>query len=455
MNNSVLKQCRAGLWLALCFATASSWSQPSTAKANAEFRESIAQVRARMGLVGPGKFAPVGKDSLPELLDSLEQMDNLEQVCTQGLGNVHLCTVRSATLAGTQLGAGIPGVLDLDRLDRGFGAAIRSARSHRIKLTQTQTKAQLQVDDWNRHWVSRTPPAPGLVSWVEGLLGQLPSIQLNGEPLLPDPEHVALAGALLTDTGRALLQSLAAPLERCAPRNLQDIGADRAWYGSRSAKEMWTCLENVLASPSSTQQLQAMGHLLQLPELWRKQGALQLDDRYFNDRLTELSAIGQWMSVAKIEARTDAGAETPLQIALPFKAGDVACRASNSYCRSQFFYSAGNNPCTLDGKQLPGALDCQKLHKLLDFAQHGVLNSDVFWSIVFDALRVLQGKPAQLSEIQRYTEWLNAVTEASNNVTQPQAGTSVLLVKFRQISVPLLGVFSKQVWVVDAIQMQF
>ena len=436
----------------LCLASCVAPAQTNDLASDARFKASIDAVRQQLLPARHSANAPRGEPTLGALLARLERVENIDQLCQQGLGSQHLCSTRIAQIdagLGASIGNPLLHALDLSPLHKGLGASVSAALRQPQNLSQAKTKANLTLTDLRPYTGQAGPSKPNPRWSLRGLLGQLPAMAVSGELRgFKSADQASMAGELLADFGDHLMDTLGEPLERCAPEDLTTLGDDESWYATPKAVEASSCLGRLLSARETSALLHKTGLILQLPEQWMAQGLFFADSQAF---FAPLASLGRALQVAQITLQAGRKPGTTfLQLALPFSVDGITCDGGNNYCTHPKGRLDDGARCILSSHVLDGR-DCSQVADTLLNTAYTANWLYQAWPQTIDFLRALQGKPPQSKDTQAYMAMANTVSEDFARIAQePQ---SSLVIKIRQISPPGTG-REAAAWVVDAFSLR-
>jgi hypothetical protein len=172
------RRLRAITTAAMCLASWATHAQPSELESDARFKATIDEVRQKIWPAQQSSRPTRGEKSMQDLLTRLARLDNIDQLCDQGLGSAQLCATRSAQVAG-ELGtvsyATAYQALNLRQFPSGLGAVISAALRHPDALRQSKTKANLEVADLRAYTGTLRTQKPDARLFLRNAMNQLPS----------------------------------------------------------------------------------------------------------------------------------------------------------------------------------------------------------------------------------------------------------------------------------------
>lgn len=427
--------------ITLSFVSCCCLAQTNELESDLRLKVSIDAVRKKLLNEENSTSIVIGEKSFQALIGRLTNLDNLDQLCDQGLGSERLCRIRSAEVDPKLLGTmGNPQYqsLDLVQFRKGMGRAISNALSKPENLSQSKTKASLIIPDLQAYTEQVGVQKPSIRVYLRSFLNMLPAMAMADQfRFFKTSDQAAMVGELIADVVDTLIEKVATPLDRCSTEDPKAIGSIK----------MSECVAQVLSSKEVNKQLQGVGLMLQLPDQWIQEGLMPPTEK--NGFFRELAFWGKLIQISEIVSIVDdESGQTLMGFRTSFRVEGQACTSRNKYCRELMRYNDVVH-CTLESKPLASKL-CWELTNNLQEA-FNVLNRTENWSYVHDIVRVLAGKKSKLPDVQQYVDMVNIASDSFKQIAQkPQ---SELVWKFRQITQKGL-LFDSHVWIVDAITLR-
>ena len=439
---------------ALCLATWAAQAQPSELDSDAGFKATIDAVRQKIWPARPGNRPVRGEKSLQNLLTRLARVDNIDQLCDQGLGSARLCASRSAQVEGddgTGASTSMFQGLNLRQFPNGLGTVIGAALRQPSALGQSTTKANLVVSDLRAYTGTLRAQKPDARQFLRIAMMQWPGSDISRQLLeFKSTDQEAMAGELLAEFVDDLVDTLAPKLDACAPNEGILVVQDNRWCSTPEAVRLSQCVSDVLVSAPMVQHQNGLGLILQLPSLWVRLG--QAKTRQPSE-VKVLESMGELLQQIRILARTNkATGYTRVVADVPLTVAGIPCNDSNHYCRGLGSGGQTLDPsiCSLRNRAQSEAW-CKEIPTIIDNTLEMLNDPLRVWPGAFDLARALMGKGAKSATIQGFMAMASAATEAFARTAQ--APQIALVFKLRQTTQTGL-LFDSQVWVVDAISLR-